>query len=192
MGGTSAQHLGKTRSLPLLPLPGSRWSASDSQFVIFGLLGLRSYLLCALRSAVRPHGRVNNTVWFLLSTDCSWNVPQLSGNRLILRFQHADAREFPSAHLPRQRAGLRVGPALGTAAKLDCAWITSLYALRQIQKTQVGLVRENNRKRKGDVQRQRKWEERWGGSRRETAELRSHAWSTGRKGVRSIGLAAWS
>lgn len=118
----------------LVPLPGSRWSASDSQFVIFGLLGLRSYLLCALRCAVQPHGRVNNTVWFLLSTDCSWNVPQLSGNRLILRFQHADAREFPSAHLPRQRAGLRVGPALGTAAKLDCAWITSLYALRQIRK----------------------------------------------------------
>lgn len=115
----SARHVRKTRSLTLLSLSGSRWSCSDSQFVILSSLWLRPCLFCALRSAIQFHGRVNNTVWFLLSTDCSWNVLWLSGNRLVFRFQHADAREFPSAHLSRQWAGLCVSPALGIAANLD-------------------------------------------------------------------------
>lgn len=89
----------------------------------------RPCLFCALRSAIQFHDRVNNTVWFLLSTDCSWNVLWLSGNRLAFRFQHADAREFPSAHLPRQWAGLCVvSPALGITAKLDQGCIPALSA----------------------------------------------------------------
>lgn len=99
----SAWHLGRTRgSLTLLSLSESRWSGSDSQFVILRSLWLGPCLFCTLRSATQSHGRVNNTVWFQLSTDCSWNVLWLSGNRLVLRFQYADAREFPSTHLPRQ------------------------------------------------------------------------------------------
>lgn len=54
-------------------------------------LWLRLSLLWALRSAIWSCGRVNNTMRILLSTDCSWNVPQISGNRLTLEFQQADA-----------------------------------------------------------------------------------------------------
>ena len=128
VSATSAWHFGKMRSLTLLSLSGSRRSGSDSQFVILSSLWLRPCLFCALRSAIQSQGRVSNTVWFLLSTDCSWNVPRLSGNRLVLRLQHADAREFPSAHLPKQWAGLCVSPALGTTAKLDRGWVPAVSA----------------------------------------------------------------
>lgn len=128
VSATSAWHFGKTRSLTLLSLSGSRWSGSDSQFVILSSLWLRPCLFCTLRSAIQSRGGVNNTAWFLPRTDCCWNVPWLSGNRVVLRFQHADAREFPSAHLPRQRAGLGGSPALGTTAKLDRGWIPALSA----------------------------------------------------------------
>lgn len=124
----SAWHFRKTRSLTFLSLSGSRWSGSDSQFVILSSLWLRLRLFCALRSAIQFHGGVNNSVWFLLSTDCSWNVLWLSGNRLVFRFQHADAREFPSAHLSRQWAGLCVSPALGNTAKLDQGCVPALSA----------------------------------------------------------------
>lgn len=78
--------------------------------------------LLALRSATQSSDRVNSTVWSPLSTDCSWNMLWQSGTRLVLRFQRADASEFPSAHLPRQWAGLGPSSVPGTTAKLDPGW----------------------------------------------------------------------
>lgn len=87
--------------------------------------------------------------------------------------------QMPESFLLPICRGNELGCVSVQLSELQPSWIvlgSLLYTpYGKFGKTQVGLVRENNQKRKGDVQRQRKWEERWGGSRRETAELRSQA-----------------
>lgn len=77
--------------------------------------------------------------------------------------------QMPESFLLPICRGNELGCVSVQLSELQPSWIvlgSLLYTpYGKFGKTQVGLVRENNRKRKGDVRRQRKREERWGGSR---------------------------
>lgn len=108
-------------------------------------LGLRWSLLGALGSAIWSCGRVNNTMQFLLSTDCSWNVPQISGNRLTLEFQQADASSSLCS-CGWAWNWLRTGqPSPGDPSQAGCGRNTALWQLQTLG----GVLRENSRERKG-------------------------------------------